>query len=61
MSSILKLILEQRNETMRKKGKKPKAILLVGGLGGNKFLFERLQAEFDAGDIDVLQPSGAYV
>lgn len=61
MKSILQMALEQRNETMKKKSKKPKAILLVGGLGGNKFLYQRLRAEFAAGDISVLQPTGPVV
>jgi hypothetical protein len=62
MSDILKLACKQRNETMKKKKKKPKAILLVGGLGGNQFLNERLQAEFTTGgDIDVIQPRGPKV
>jgi UDP-N-acetylglucosamine:LPS N-acetylglucosamine transferase len=62
MSDILKLACKQRNETMRKKQKKPKAIFLVGGLGGNRFLNELLQAEFTrGGDIDVIQPRGPNV
>jgi hypothetical protein len=61
MSDILKLACKQRNETMKKKQRKPKAILLVGGLGGNSFLYDRLKAEFSTGDIDVIQPRGAQV
>jgi hypothetical protein len=61
MSEILKLACKQRNETMKSKQKKPKAIFLVGGLGSNEFLLERLKAEFSTGDIDVIQPRGAQV
>jgi hypothetical protein len=61
MKDILKLALEQRNATTRKKAQSPKAILLVGGLGGNKFLYEKLQEEFAVGHIDVLQPTGPHV
>jgi hypothetical protein len=61
MKDILKLALEQRNEIMRKRSKKPAAILLVGGLGGNKLLYERFKAEFSARDVVVLQPSGPNV
>lgn len=66
IKEILKLSLEQRNEATKKKLKEPKAILLVGGLGGNRYLYERLQAGFNvggygAGDISVLQPSGPHV
>lgn len=58
MTSILTLIIKQRNATMEKRKRKPKAILLVGGLGGNKYLYQHLQAEFSAGDIDLVQPQG---
>ncbi|KAF2026845.1 hypothetical protein EK21DRAFT_92091 [Setomelanomma holmii] len=61
LSDILKLALKQRNATMQGKKKKPKALLLVGGLGGNQFLHQRLQAEFSTGDIDVIQPRGSNV
>ncbi|KAF1938603.1 hypothetical protein EJ02DRAFT_514404 [Clathrospora elynae] len=59
LENILLLVNTQRNGTMKKKQRKPRAILLVGGLGGNKFLYQRLQAEFPAGDTDVIQPRGA--
>jgi tRNA A37 threonylcarbamoyltransferase TsaD len=61
MSDILELACKQRNKIMKSKHKKPKAIFLVGGLGGNRFLYERLQAEFATGDIEVIQPRGPNV
>ncbi|KAF1843607.1 uncharacterized protein K460DRAFT_396871 [Cucurbitaria berberidis CBS 394.84] len=59
LERILLLVNTQRNGTMKDKQRKPRAILLVGGLGSNKFLYQRLQAEFPAGDTDVIQPRGA--
>jgi tRNA A37 threonylcarbamoyltransferase TsaD len=61
MTDILKLACKQRNGAMKSKQKKPKAIFLVGGLGGNQLLHERLKAEFSTGDIDVIQPRGPNV
>lgn len=61
MSEILQLACKQRNDTMKSKQKKPKAIFLVGGLGGNQFLYKRLEAEFSTGDIEVIQPRGPNV
>ncbi|ORY19152.1 hypothetical protein BCR34DRAFT_609778 [Clohesyomyces aquaticus] len=58
MKDILTLINGQILKTVRKKQQKPKAILLVGGLGSNKFLYQKLQAEYSAGDIDLIQPQG---
>jgi hypothetical protein len=61
VTDILKLTLQQRNETMKKKLRKPAGVLLMGGLGGNKFLYEKFIAELAASGIDVLQPSGPNV
>lgn len=61
---ILTLVLQHKNRTMRLKLKCPNAILLVGGLGGNRILYDALALEFHesgAGDTDILQPSGPEV
>ncbi|KAF2467960.1 uncharacterized protein BDR25DRAFT_266432 [Lindgomyces ingoldianus] len=58
MRDILTLTNRQITETLRRKKKKPKAILLVGGLGSNKFLYQRLHAEYSTGDVDLIQPQG---
>ena len=50
VEAILKLSLQQRNEATKKRLKEPKAILLVGGLGGNRYLYERLEASFNLTD-----------
>jgi hypothetical protein len=60
MSEVLELVFKQRSAIMRKCQRKPKAILLVGGLGGNQFLYEKLQAE-TSGDMDIIQPRGPNV
>ncbi|KAF2113651.1 hypothetical protein BDV96DRAFT_647905 [Lophiotrema nucula] len=58
MTSILTLLHEQRVATLKERQRKPDAILLVGGLGSNIFLHQRLEAEFAAKDIELLQPRG---
>ncbi|KAH7341154.1 hypothetical protein BKA66DRAFT_544029 [Pyrenochaeta sp. MPI-SDFR-AT-0127] len=59
MRDILLLVNTQASETIKTMSRKPNAILLVGGLGGNKFLYQRLRAEFPADDSKVIQPEGA--
>jgi hypothetical protein len=62
MGAILELACKQRNEIMKKKQRKPKAIFLVGGLGGNQILHDRLEKGFSpSGDIQIIQPRGPNV
>jgi hypothetical protein len=44
---------------MEKKGRRPTAIILVGGFGRCRALYQLLREEHSANGIEVLQPSGA--
>jgi hypothetical protein len=52
LEQIYELVLQQVN-TASRRGKKPKAILLAGGLGGNRYLYNYLAKKFP--DIEFVQ------
>ncbi|KAI1843813.1 hypothetical protein JX266_010072 [Neoarthrinium moseri] len=56
LNGVRQLISDQKKEIMRKHGKEPKKILLVGGLGSSRYIYNRLQAEHQ----NVLQPTRAW-
>ncbi|KAH6660387.1 hypothetical protein BKA67DRAFT_634255 [Truncatella angustata] len=56
LNGIRQLISDQKKEIMRQYGKEPKKILLVGGLGSSRYIYNRLQAEHQ----NVLQPNRAW-
>ncbi|KAK7958447.1 hypothetical protein PG988_013295 [Apiospora saccharicola] len=53
---IRQLINDQRREIRRKHNREPKKILLVGGLGSSRYIYNRLQEEHQ----NVLQPTRAW-
>lgn len=56
MSGIQELISDQKKEIMRKHGQAPKKILLVGGLGSSRYIYNTLQEVHE----NVLQPTRAW-
>ncbi|KAM7222484.1 hypothetical protein V8F06_001978 [Rhypophila decipiens] len=55
-NGIRELISEQKTQILKVTGKKPKKILLVGGLGSSRYLYSMLQEQHQ----NVLQPSQAW-
>jgi len=58
-SQIRKLVNNQIKAVVEKKGRRPTAIILVGGFGRCRALYQLLREEHSANEIEVLQPSGA--
>jgi hypothetical protein len=54
MTNIKNLVRDQITTAYEKEGKQPKAILLAGGFGSNKYLFQYLQEQFGS-TIEIVQ------
>ncbi len=55
-AGVVELIDDQRRRIARREGRPPKNILLVGGLGGSRYLYSQLQARYG----NVVQPQRAW-
>jgi hypothetical protein len=56
---IRHLVNEQKAQVLKKEGKLPRGIILVGGFGSCNYLYERLREEHDVADgVSVLQARG---